>query len=60
MIDVLYAFSAIVSSMRERKSGLLINLSSVVGNNIYPGGRYDGKKNPFFTWSSLPTIAEET
>lgn len=45
MIDVLYAFAAIVSSMRERKSGLLINLSSVVGNNIYPGGSvYFGTK----------------
>lgn len=50
MIDVnikgvLYAISAIVPSMRERKSGHVINLSSVAGHNIYPGGTvYCGTK----------------
>ncbi|KUP25928.1 SDR family oxidoreductase [Paenibacillus sp. DMB5] len=50
MIDVnikgvLYAIAAIVPSMRERKSGHVINLSSVAGHNIYPGGTvYCGTK----------------
>ncbi|WP_127592989.1 SDR family oxidoreductase [Paenibacillus lautus] len=50
MIDVnikgvLYAIAAIVPSMRERKSGQVINLSSVAGHNIYPGGTvYCGTK----------------
>lgn len=50
MIDVnikgvLYAIVAIVPSMRERKSGHVINLSSVAGHNIYPGGTvYCGTK----------------
>ena len=50
MIDVnikgvLYAIAAIVPSMRERKSGHVINLSSVDGHNIYPGGTvYCGTK----------------
>ncbi|CAM3582847.1 SDR family oxidoreductase [Paenibacillus lupini] len=50
MIDVnikgvLYAIAAIVPSMRERKSGHVINLSSVAGHNIYPGGTvYSGTK----------------
>jgi NADP-dependent 3-hydroxy acid dehydrogenase YdfG len=42
---VLYAISAIVPFMRERKSGHVINLSSVAGHNIYPGGTvYCGTK----------------
>lgn len=42
---VLYAIAAIVPSMRERKSGHVINLSSVAGHNIYPGGTvYCGTK----------------
>jgi len=50
MIDVnikgvLYAIAGIVPSMRERKSGHVINLSSVAGHNIYPGGTvYCGTK----------------
>ncbi|MDQ0879068.1 SDR family oxidoreductase [Peribacillus sp. V2I11] len=50
MIDVnikgvLYAIASIVPSMRERKSGHVINLSSVAGHNIYPGGTvYCGTK----------------
>jgi NADP-dependent 3-hydroxy acid dehydrogenase YdfG len=50
MIDVnikgvLYAIAAILPSMRERKSGHVINLSSVAGHNIYPGGTvYCGTK----------------
>lgn len=50
MIDVnikgvLYAIAAMVPSMRERKSGHVINLSSVAGHNIYPGGTvYCGTK----------------
>jgi NADP-dependent 3-hydroxy acid dehydrogenase YdfG len=50
MIDVnikgvLYAIAAIVPSMRECKSGHVINLSSVAGHNIYPGGTvYCGTK----------------
>jgi NADP-dependent 3-hydroxy acid dehydrogenase YdfG len=50
MIDVnikgvLYAIAAIVPSMRERKSGHVINLSSVAGHSIYPGGTvYCGTK----------------
>jgi NADP-dependent 3-hydroxy acid dehydrogenase YdfG len=50
MIDVnikgvLYAIAAIVPSMRERKSGHVINLSSVAGHNNYPGGTvYCGTK----------------
>lgn len=50
MIDVnirgvLYAIAAIVPSMRERKSGHVINLSSVAGHNVYPGGTvYCGTK----------------
>ncbi|WP_025092717.1 SDR family oxidoreductase [Bacillus safensis] len=50
MIDVnikgvLYAIATIVPSMRERKSGHVINLSSVAGHNIYPGGTvYCGTK----------------
>ena len=50
MIDVnikgvLYAIAAIVPSMRENKSGHVINLSSVAGHNIYPGGTvYCGTK----------------
>ncbi|MCD7035703.1 SDR family oxidoreductase [Metabacillus sp. GX 13764] len=42
---VLYGIAAIVPSMRERKSGHVINLSSVAGHNIYPGGTvYCGTK----------------
>jgi NADP-dependent 3-hydroxy acid dehydrogenase YdfG len=50
MIDVnikgvLYAIAAIVPSMRERKSGHVINISSIAGHNIYPGGTvYCGTK----------------
>lgn len=50
MIDVnikgvLYAIAAIVPSMRERKSGHVINLSSVAGHSVYPGGTvYCGTK----------------
>ncbi|WP_340372148.1 SDR family oxidoreductase [Peribacillus sp. FSL E2-0218] len=50
MIDVnikgiFYAIAAIVLFMRERKSGHVINLSSVAGHNIYPGGTvYCGTK----------------
>ncbi|MEH7488456.1 SDR family oxidoreductase, partial [Priestia megaterium] len=50
MIDVnirgvVYAIAAIVPSMRERKSGHVINLSSVAGHNVYPGGTvYCGTK----------------
>jgi NADP-dependent 3-hydroxy acid dehydrogenase YdfG len=50
MIDVnikgvLYAIAAIVPSMRERKSGHVINLSSVGGHNVYPGATvYCGTK----------------
>jgi NADP-dependent 3-hydroxy acid dehydrogenase YdfG len=50
MIDVnikgvLYAIAAIVPSMRERKSGHVINLSSIAGHSIYPGGTvYCGTK----------------
>ena len=50
MIDVnikgvLYAIASIVPSMRERKSGHVINVSSVAGHNIYPGGTvYCGTK----------------
>jgi NADP-dependent 3-hydroxy acid dehydrogenase YdfG len=50
MIDVnikgvLYAIAAIVPSMRERKSGHVINLSSIAGHSVYPGGAvYCGTK----------------
>lgn len=50
MIDVnikgvLYAIASIVPSMREQNSGHVINLSSVAGHNIYPGGTvYCGTK----------------
>ncbi|MCW3791582.1 SDR family oxidoreductase [Paenibacillus sp. LS1] len=51
MIDVnikgvLYAIAAVTPHMRERKSGHVINLSSVAGHNIYPGGTvYCGTKH---------------
>lgn len=35
--SVLYAIAAIAPSMRERKSGHVINLSSVGGHNVYRG-----------------------
>lgn len=50
MIDVnikgvLYAIAAIVPSMRKSKSGHVINLSSVAGHKIFPGGTvYCGTK----------------
>ena len=50
MIDVnikgvLYAIAAIVPAMRARKSGHVINISSVAGHNIYPGATvYCGTK----------------
>ncbi|WP_339060793.1 SDR family oxidoreductase [Tepidibacillus marianensis] len=50
MIDVnirgvLYAIAAVTPHMRERETGHVINLSSVAGHNIYPGGTvYCGTK----------------
>ena len=42
---VLYAIAAIVPSMRKNKSGHVINISSVAGHKIFPGGTvYCGTK----------------
>lgn len=42
---VLYAISAIVPSMRKNKSGHVINISSIAGHKVFPGGTvYCGTK----------------